>query len=102
MIARKGDSYFKIAKELNLRLWQIYKYNDLEKGSVPNSGDIIYIQPKRNSARDNTYIVKVGDTMHGISQLYGIKLMKLYKKNNMTFGSEPEVGQTLNLRKRVR
>lgn len=100
VIAGKGDSYFKIANAMNMRLWQIYKYNDLAKGSVPKEGDIIYIQPKRNRAKDNTYVVKEGDTMHGISQLYGIKLKKLYQKNNMTPGSEPQAGQTLNLRKR--
>lgn len=102
VIARKGDSYFKIAKEMGLRIWQIYKYNDLEKGNVPIAGDIIYIQPKRNRAKDDTYIVKEGDTMHRISQLYGIKLKKLYRKNNMTFGTEPEVGKSLNLRRNVK
>lgn len=101
VIARKGDSYFKIASELGLRLWQIYKYNDLQKGSIPQAGDIIYIQPKRNSAKDDTYTVKEGDTMHSISQLYGIKLKKLYKKNNMPPGSEPQAGQKLNLRRKL-
>lgn len=98
VVARKGDSYFKIAKDLNLRLWQIYKYNDIEKGSVPKPGDVIYIQPKRNRAEDNVHTVKGGETMHGISQLYGIKLKKLYKKNKMVDGSEPPEGQSLKLR----
>lgn len=102
VIARKGDSYFKIASELNLRLWQIYKYNDLQKGGIPEAGDIIYIQPKRNSAKEDTYLVKEGDTMHGISQLYGIKLAKLYQKNNMAPGSEPQAGQKLSLRRRLK
>lgn len=97
--ARKGDSYFKIANELGMRLWQLYKYNDLEKGSAPQEGDIIYIQPKRNKAAEETYTVKQGDTMRSISQRYGIKLKKLYRKNNMLPGSEPETGQTLKLRR---
>jgi len=37
--------------------------------------------------------------MHYISQLYGIKLDVLYKKNLMEKGSEPEVSKKLQLRK---
>lgn len=100
VIARKGDSYFKIANSLGLRLWQIYKYNDLEKGSVPKAGEVIYLQPKRNRAKDNTYIVKEGDTLHSISQLYGIKLKKLCQKNNLSTYSELKAGQVLQLRRK--
>ena len=39
--------------------------------------------------------------MYIISQIYGIKLKHLYKKNRMTFGSEPYVGQKLHLIKEL-
>ena len=38
--------------------------------------------------------------MYSISQLYGMKLKKLYRKNRMEIGKEPEIGQKIWLRKR--
>lgn len=102
IIAKKGDTFFSIAKEFNMALWQIYKYNDLNKTDILRPGDIIYLQPKRRKAKDEYHIVKKGETMHYISQKYGIKLRVLYKKNNMIPGTEPEIGQKIYLRKRIK
>ena len=40
--------------------------------------------------------------MYSISQLYGIKLKHLYKKNRMDFGEEPYVGQRPSLVKKIK
>ena len=46
----------------------------------------------------NIHIVKSGETMHSISQLYGVKLNKLYKINNLPRGIQVEKGAKLKLR----
>jgi LysM repeat protein len=46
--------------------------------------------------------VKEGETMYSISQLYGIKLEKLYQKNQLEWNSEPPAGTILQLRKAVK
>ena len=100
IIVKKGDTFNSLNEELELLPWELRKYNDLEKDSELKPGQILYIQPKRNKAGvgNNYHIVKEGDTMHSISQLYGIKLEKLYKKNNMEKGDEIEPGKKLWLR----
>jgi hypothetical protein len=82
--------------------WQLVKYNDLPADYHVSPGDRLYIQPKRWKAQFGTdyHIVAENETMHSISQLYGIKLNKLYHKNRMEIGTEPEVGQKIWLRKR--
>ena len=40
-----------------------------------------------------------GDSMWMISQRYGVKLKKLYKRNKMIAGTSPEPGQQIYLRK---
>jgi LysM repeat protein len=104
IIANKGDTYEGISEELDLLPWELRKYNELTKGSKIDSGQILYIQPKRNKAEagKKTHIVKKGETMHHISQLYGIKLDALYKKNLMENGTEPQVSQILQLRKSLK
>jgi hypothetical protein len=104
VIAKEGDSFEKIANEMDLMSWQLYKYNDFEKGKKPKKGQIVYLQPKRGKADfGNEYheVVK-GENMYDISQKYGIKLNKLYSRNLMKPGSQPKIGEKLNLRKNKR
>lgn len=98
VVVKQGDTYYKIAKEFDLALWQVYKYNDLAKEDVLMAGDIIYLQPKRNKAKQATHTVQKGETMKDISQKYGVKLKKLYKHNESLFGSDLVEGQKINLK----
>lgn len=98
IIVKPGDSFYKIAVDTDKDLWQLYRFNDLEPGAKLIAGQKLYLQPKRNKAKEPFHVVKKGDTMKSISQLHGIKLKKLYKKNNMKMGEEPLVGQQLYMR----
>jgi hypothetical protein len=104
IIARPGDTYTSVSNELDLLPWELRKYNELDEGAKIDSGQILYIQPKRKRAEagKKTHVVREGETMYDISQLYGIKLAELYKKNLMEEGTEPAVSQTLQLRKRLK
>lgn len=100
VIAKKGDTFYGLAEEFDMNIWQIYKYNDYNKTDELKAGDVIYLQPKRSKATEEYHNVKKGDTMRRISQLYGVKLKSLYKKNRMIFGTEPNVGDQLFLKKK--
>ncbi|HLP13673.1 MAG TPA: glucosaminidase domain-containing protein [Flavobacteriales bacterium] len=101
IIAKNGDTPFKIAKEFEMGLWQIYKYNDLGKNDGIKEGDVVYLQPKRSKAQFEFHTVTNGDSMKKISQMYGVKLKKLYKRNNMKPGTEPKTGNIIYLRKSI-
>ena len=62
----------------------------------------MYLQPKRKKGTKPFHTVLANETMYGISQLYGIKLKYLYKKNRMEEGSQPYVGQKISLIKKVK
>lgn len=80
---------------------KIRKYNDFDSDVVP-ANTKIYFQPKRNKAPFGlkNHTVHKGETMASISQLYGIKLKSLYKRNRMNMDKKehPAVGQELRLR----
>ena len=101
-IVDKGDDVKSIAHDFNINTWQVLKYNDLNKTDKFIEGEIIYLQPKRNKAVEEYHVVKTGETMRGISQYYGVKLNKLYKKNNLIIGYEPQVGQKLSLKSKIK
>ncbi|MDB3887339.1 glucosaminidase domain-containing protein [bacterium] len=100
VIAKNGDSFSSIASDFEMNLWQIHRYNDLNREDHLKEGDLIYLQPKRNKAKEEYHTLKKGENMRDVSQLHGIKLKKLYKKNNLISGTVPPVGTKLHLRKR--
>ncbi len=100
VVSRKGDTFEMLAQELGLTDWELYKFNDRRPGYRPVPGEVIYIQPKKNKTKKDQPVhrVKEGESMHFISQMYGIKLKALYRRNNMNPGQQPLPGQTINLR----
>lgn len=101
IIVKEGDTYRSLAQEFDLLSWEIFRYNDLNDESVLVPGQLVYIQPKRNKAEagNDYHIVKEGETMYTISQLYGVKLKVLYERNRLVPGRLVPVGTELWLRK---
>ncbi len=97
IIAKQGDTYQKIAVEYDMRMWQLEKYNDLPDDAECKAGDIIFLKPKRNKSITQTHTVAKGETMQMISQKYAVKLRKLYTRNLIEPGEEPETGEVINL-----
>ena len=102
VVAQDGQSLNDIAEKYDVWLWEILKYNECTEDRILRSGEKVYLQPKRRKGAQKNHIVIEGETMYGISQTYGIKLNHLYKMNRMSVGSEPYVGQKLNLMKKIK
>jgi len=100
VVAREGDTFEIIAQELGKKAWELYKFNDQPEGYRPQKNEVIYTESKHRKAGKNqlTHKVEAGETMHYISQLYGIKLNPLYKRNRMKFGEQPRTEEVINLR----
>jgi LysM repeat protein len=100
IIVNERDTRSGLEKQFELLSWELPKYNELKSDFKLKPGSILYLQPKRDRAEPGkeTHIVKEGETMYLISQIYGIKYKKLYELNRMKEGSEPVPGQKLWLR----
>ncbi len=103
VVAKKGDTFYKISKEFNLGLWQLYKYNDFGlRKDVLEEGDIVYLQPKRRRSKDrdkDEIVVSGTTTLRQISQEQALKLESLIKLNN-TLSPDEKIskGQKVNVR----
>ncbi len=96
--AEKEDTPEKIADDFAIYDWQVYKYNDINKSQGFKEGDMVYLQPKKNKCSLKEHVVRQGETLRGISQMYGIKLKKLRKYNGLLEGQEVSPGVKLKLR----
>ncbi|MAY83948.1 MAG: glycoside hydrolase [Flavobacteriales bacterium] len=94
---KEGDNFEDLAQEFNMGLWQFYKYNDLKEGDAVPAG-IIYLQPKRGRAQADSHTVAEGETLWDISQMHGIKMKKLLKRNGLEEGDKVKAGTVLKLR----
>ena len=66
-----------------------------------SKGDIVYIERKLPSwmGEELLHVVKAGETIHDISQLYGIRLKSLTKQNSMRSNVTLAEGRTIRIQK---
>jgi LysM repeat protein len=100
IVVKDGDSFNSIAEEFELKPWELYKFNDFPKGYKLRKNEIIYIQYKKKKASRNTppHLVDSGETMQFISQLYGIRLHPLQRRNHFGRNQQPTPGELIKLR----
>lgn len=99
VFAREGDTWTKISSENGIELWQVLEFNDADKNDILEVGKKVFIKAKKNQSTSFTHIVKEGETMHDISQQYGVKLSKLYKMNQLQPGAIVAVGTKVYLKR---
>ncbi|WP_372949093.1 glucosaminidase domain-containing protein [Mariniphaga sp.] len=102
VVAREGDTYEILAQSLGIEAWELYNFNDQGAGYRPQPNEVVYIEQKHRKASKNVEIhtVSEGETMHFISQMYGLKLKPLYRRNRMKPNEQPQTGELVYLRKR--
>jgi hypothetical protein len=100
ILAKEGDTYYTIASELDIYSWQLFTYNDVDKKHTVEAGELVYLEKKKRKAdkKYEIHIVRQGESMQMISQIYGIKLKRLYKMNNLPEGIQVVTGTKLKLR----
>lgn len=104
VVATPGDNVETLTNEHDLFRWEIRKYNEIPKKRDLQTGQIVYLQPKRTKAEKgyDIHYVEEGDSWYSISQLYGVKLKWLYKRNNAQPGESLEAGDQIFLRGQVK
>ena len=98
----QGETVADIAKRTKTNSSRILKYNELitSTNELLTADTKVFLQEKRKNFRgkEKVHIVKTGETMYAISQIYGLRLTELYKKNNMTYGKQPAIGESIRVR----
>ncbi|MDP4203261.1 MAG: glucosaminidase domain-containing protein [Bacteroidota bacterium] len=101
VLAKPGDTYKSIAREVNLPEKVLRYKNEVTDDYALSVNEVVYLGTKKSKAAKNvpaTHRVEAGESMHSISQTYGIKVKKLYQLNDITYGSPAVFGKVLNLK----
>ena len=102
LIAREGDTFKSLGKEVGISWRKLARYNERDKHTVLRKGDIVYLKKKRKKApkqyKRRPHVIKPGESMYLVSQRYGIRLKSLYKMNHL----DPEVPVSIGTKLRIR
>ena len=99
VIAEKGDTYAKIALDVQSKENRIKKFNDVSGNAKLKVGQVVYIEPKNKSGKEPYYKVVNAESLHYISQKCAVSLKKLCKYNNISETEKLKKGRTLKLKK---
>lgn len=102
LIARSGDTFKSIAKEVGISYKKIAKYNERDKNDTLIPGEVVYLKKKQKKAdkayKNRPHRVKAGESMYSIAQYYGIRTESLYKMNKLGPDYSLKVGDCLRVR----
>ncbi|MCR4583120.1 MAG: glucosaminidase domain-containing protein [Prevotella sp.] len=102
LIARRGDTFESIGKEIGISYRKIARYNERDRRDKLEEGEVIWLKKKQKKApkeyKDRLHYVRQGESMYSIAQSYGIRLKNLYKMNDMKPDDDLRVGMGLRLR----
>lgn len=99
---QRGDCFETIAHETGISSKKLRKYNEVPVTYELSEGDVVYLGAKKKhaakSVRGKYHQVAGGESMHSISQQYGIRMKKLYKWNNLPADYRIAEGDLLKLK----
>jgi LysM repeat protein len=100
VVATDDDTYASLAEELKISEKRLRKHNEVGTETQLKKGDIVYLSKKKKTAAraNHIHVVQPGETLYGISQIYGIQLINLYKMNDIPFTQGAYIGQIIKLR----
>ena len=92
VIAKKGETYAKIAKDAQLMESDLRFYNDASDDYEPVPGEVVYLQMKNTKSDVSYHKLEMADSFRYLSQKYAVQLKTLVKRNKT-----PEGGFTVGL-----
>ena len=101
-LASGEESVTDLALRTDVSVDKLKKYNEKlrDDGATLQKDTRVYLQPKRNNYRGKRkyHMVKEGEDMYSIAQLYGIRLDKLRDKNRLSPREQPAPNERIKIR----
>lgn len=85
-VIQPGENLSSVSRKYDISQSDLLAYNELATAKQAKEGDIIFLDKKKKkySGPQDLYIAKGDESLHDVSQLFGIQLRQLAKLNNMS------------------
>jgi membrane-bound lytic murein transglycosylase D len=100
---RQGDSLWQIARQYDVTVNQVTRWNRLDGGALIKPGQQLLIWQNGKTAaagkriRTVTYTVRSGDSLYRISRKFNVTISDMQRWNNLVKGQFLQPGQNLKL-----
>ncbi len=103
IIAKSGDTLFKIARQYGVPLKELMHKNNFNNATKIIEGEVIIIPLKNNNKNNkdnkNIHIVVEGDTIYKIARNYNLEIKDILLINNLSYDSYLKLNQVIILPK---
>jgi len=85
-VIQPGETLASISRKYDIAPVDLLKYNELATERQAKEGDIIFLDKKKKkyTGSQDIYIAKGGESLHDVSQSFGVQLKQLAKLNNVS------------------
>ena len=98
VVAEPGDTYEKIASDVQVSAANLRRFNDAGKDGQPVEKEVVYIESKAKHNDAKVHVVERGETLRYIAQRYAVQLSYIFKYNNMDEHSIIQPGNQILLK----
>ena len=98
VVAEPGDTYEKIATDVQVSAANLRRFNDAGKDGQPVEKEIVYIELKAKHNDVRVHVVESGETLRYIAQRYAVQLSYIFKYNGMNEQSIIQPGNQIWLK----
>lgn len=97
LVVKNGENLSDISTLTGISEKRLMRYNEKSNTDIV-AGELLYLQPKRRSAREKFYTVEHKENLLSISHKFGVTTKSIRKRNNIPLDKDVEVGQKLKLK----
>lgn len=100
IVTADNETFESLSSQLKISAAKLMSYNEINGSHVKiTKGSIIYTTLKNTKVTNGFKIhtVRKGESLHSISQTYGVKMISLAKLNGFSVGYNVSVGQRIKL-----
>ena len=85
VLAKECDSFENIGRQFRLSARNLRKFNDVASDAQPLTGEVIYIEKKKNGWEGNArlHTAVEGETLYSVAQSYAVRIKSLRKINRL-------------------
>ena len=98
IFASEGLSLLALANQQNISLSKLIEFNDLNNIEILNEDQLIYLEKKQKKGINDFHIAKIGESLHTISQIEGVRLESILLYNNLQKDFKPIEGSKIYLK----
>ncbi|SOE23336.1 membrane-bound lytic murein transglycosylase D [Spirosomataceae bacterium TFI 002] len=94
------DNFVTLAYQAKIKPKKFLKFNEMDNKDITKVGRVYYLEQKNKKGQVDVHVVREGESIWDISQMYALKTKSILKYNRLKTVQRLPAGRVLNLRQK--